>query len=143
MLGPVDYIVVGFRGNKFDGSIVDELAKAVEAGIIRIVDLVFIMKDTDGNVEVGEYADQAPELKEAFGDLAVSANEPLFSEEDIEKVAGDMDKDTAAGVLVLEHLWAKGLKKALMDAGGVLIAEGRIHPELVEAVERELATADK
>lgn len=143
MLGPIDYIVVGFKGNKFDGSIVNELSKAVDAGIIRVIDLVFIIKDIDGNVEAGEYADQPTELQESFSNLEVSSSEPLFTEEDIEKVAEDMDNDTAAGVLVLEHLWAKGLKQALMDAGGILIGEGRIHPELIEAAERELVTTNK
>ncbi|HEY5806076.1 MAG TPA: DUF6325 family protein [Candidatus Saccharimonadales bacterium] len=141
MLGPIDYIVVGFRGNKFDGSIIGELSKAADAGIIRVVDLVFIMKDADGNVEAGEYTDQPAELKQAFEQLGASGDEPLFTEDDIDKVGEQMDKDTAAGVLVIEHLWAKGLKKAIMDAGGMLIADGRIHPEMVEAAVKELEMA--
>lgn len=138
MLGPIDYIVVGFKGSQFDGSIIDELAKAVGAGIIRVVDLVFIIRGVDGNVVVGEYEDQPVELKEAFDRLEIGSDEPLFTEDDIDKVAAALDNDTAVGVLVIEHLWAKGLKKALLNAGGMLIAEGRIHPERAEAAEEEL-----
>jgi hypothetical protein len=138
MLGPIDYVVVGFRGNNFDGSIIRELVKAVDAGVIRIVDLVFIMKDSAGNIECGEYTDQPPELKQYFERLDISSDKPLFTEEDVDKVATQMDNDTAAGVLVLEHLWAKDLKKAIIDAGGMLIADGRIHPEMVKAAVEEL-----
>jgi len=141
MLGPIDYIVVGFKGNKFDGSVVDQLATATDAGIIRVVDLVFIIKDSEGNVGIGEYRDQPAELQRTLKKLNVSPDEPLFTEDDIDEVATAMDNDTAAGVLVVEHLWAKGLKKALQDADGVLIAEGRIHPEAVEAAAAELANA--
>lgn len=141
MLGPIDYIVVGFRGNQFDGSIMDELERAVDAGIIRVVDLVFIMKDADGIVAIGEFEDQPPELRQAFDRLGISGDEPLFTEEDLDTIAERMDNNTAAGLLVLEHLWAKGLKKALADAGGVLIADGRIHSAVAEAAAQEMAAA--
>jgi len=58
MLGPIDYIAVGFEGNNFDGSILSELSKAVDSGVIRLVDLVFIIKDTDGTITVAEIEDQ-------------------------------------------------------------------------------------
>ncbi|HSX16073.1 MAG TPA: DUF6325 family protein [Candidatus Saccharimonadales bacterium] len=140
MLGPIDYIVVGFEGNKFDGSIADELVKAAQDGIIRVVDLLFIVKDMNGNVTVGEYENQPAELQKAFSKLGITDDTPLFTEDDIDKVADQLDPNTAAGVLVLEHLWAKGLKKAIKDAGGMLVADGRIHPEAVEAAAKELAT---
>lgn len=138
MLGPIDYVVLGFKGNNFDGSILDELAKDVQKGIIRVVDLVFIVKDADGNVAAGEFDDQPDELKEVVAALGVDPDLPLFSEADIEKVGADMENDTAAGVLVIEHIWAKGLKKAIIDAGGFLIADGRIHPDVVEEVLAEI-----
>jgi hypothetical protein len=138
MLGPIDYIVVGFKGNNFDGSIVDELAKAVKSGVIRVVDLVFVMKDAKGEVLVGELEDQPKEFKDAFGDLSITSDMPLFTESDINTIAENMKNDTAAGVLIIEQLWAKGLKKALLDAGGMLLAEGRIHPDNVEAAVKDL-----
>ncbi len=133
MMGPVDYIVVGFKGNSFDGSILDALTKAMKHDIIRVIDLVFIMKDEKGDILEAEYEDQSEELRATFGEFMREDDMPLLSEGDVEKIGKQMEKDTAAGVLVIEHLWAKGLKQSLMDAGGFLIADGRVHPEAVEA----------
>jgi hypothetical protein len=103
MLGPIDYIVVGFVGNNFDGSIMEELNKASYEGVIRVVDLMFIRKDANGDIALGEYQDQPRELSMFFEQLGVTAETPIFTEEDALKVAEDMDNDTAAGVLLIEH----------------------------------------
>jgi hypothetical protein len=138
MMGPLDYVVVGFKGNKFDGSVLDELSTAVKSGVIRVIDLLFIMKDKSGNVAAGEYQDQPAELKKAIAKFKMDEDMPLITESDIEKLGESMDNDTAGGVLVIEQVWAKGLKKALMDADGVLIAEGRVHPEMAEQAAKDL-----
>lgn len=140
MLGPIDYIMVGFEGNNFDGSILKELTKAVDSGVIRVVDLLFIIKDAEGNVTMAEVEDQHDELKSVAKALGHEGDLPLFTEEDVEKLGKDMDNDTAAGVLVIEQLWAKGLKKALLDKGAELLAEGRIHPDKVKEAVKELET---
>src|SRR6266487_2201283 len=54
-IGPVEYVIIGFPGNQFTGQIVPELAKLIDSGLVRIIDLTFIMKDADGGVEVVEY----------------------------------------------------------------------------------------
>jgi hypothetical protein len=138
MIGPVDYVVLGFKGNNFDGSIMEELTSAVKKNIIRVLDLVFIMKDKDGTIAETEYIDQSEDLKATFGDFQLEDDTPLLTDSDIEKIGSEMENDTAAGILVVEHLWAKGLKKAIGDAGGFLIDDGRIHPEAVEAAIKEL-----
>jgi len=144
MLGPIDYVVVGFEGNNFDGSILAELEKAVDSGAIRVVDLLFVIKDAEGNVAGAELENQSEERQAAAKAFRFESDTPLLTEEDMIKIAKDMDNDTAAGVLVIEHLWAKGLKKALIKAGGVLIAEGRIHSDKVDAAVAELEqTKDK
>ena len=138
MLGPIDYVVIGFRGSKFDGSIINELSQAVDSGVIRIIDLVFIIKDADGNVLEGEYEDQPEELKTNLSAFDNQASLPILSESDLEKIAAAMSNNTAAGVLIIEHLWAIDLKRAIIDAGGILIDEGRIHPEVVAGVMEEI-----
>ncbi len=143
MLGPIDYIVVGFRGNRFDGSILDELSDAVESGVIRVIDLLFIVKNEDGSVVGGEVKDQPEELKALMREIVHEDSLPMLSEEDMGKIADKMENDTAAGVLVVEHLWAKGLKKAILDAGGFLIDDGRIHPEIVAAVMQEIEMEER
>lgn len=136
MLGPVDYIAVGFEGNNFDGSILSELSKAVDSGAIRVIDLIFIVKDAEGNVLTAEAEDQHEDLRAFVDTFGIDGDLPLIAEQDIEKLGESMENDSSAGVLVIEHLWAKGFKKALVDAGGILLAEGRIHPDVVlEAIE--------
>src|SRR4051794_21415164 len=129
MLGPIDYVAIGFEGNNFNGSILSELSKAVESDAIRVVDLLFIVKDADGNVDATEIADQSDDLVELLETLGTSKDMPLLAEQDVAKIGEIMQVNTTAGVLIIEHLWARGLKSALVEAGGILIAEGRIHPE--------------
>jgi hypothetical protein len=143
MIGPVDYIVMGFKGNNFDGSILEELTKATDNDTIRVLDLLFIMKDADGNVIEAEFEDQSDEFKEMFGNLDRADDMPLLSDSDVEKIGQQMDKDTSAGVLVIEHTWARDLKKALLDAGGILLADGRVHPEAVETALADLSVANE
>ncbi len=138
MLGPIDYIVVGFKGNNFDGSVLKELEKASESGAIRVVDLLFIIKDADGNIAMAEIEDQDEELKEVAKLIGHEGDLPLLSEDDVKKLGDKMPNDTSAGVLVIEQLWAKGLKKALLDLNAELLDEGRLHTENVEAAVAEI-----
>jgi hypothetical protein len=138
MLGPIDFIAVGFKGNNFDGSVLEELAKAVDSGAIRVVDLLFIIKDADGNVAMAEIEDQHEELKEVAKLIGHEDDMPLLTEDDVQKIGEKMENDTSAGLLVIEQLWAKGLKKALLDKGAYLLDEGRIHPDVITAAAEEL-----
>jgi hypothetical protein len=143
MLGPIDYIVIGFKGSNFDGSVLDELSTVVDKGIVRVVDLLFIIKDKEGRIVEGEFEDQSEDIKQTLSGLRYTerSGTPLLSDGDVAKLGEQMQADTAAGVLVIEHLWAKDLKSAIIEAGGYLIADGRIHPESVEVAMKELETA--
>jgi len=136
--GPVEYIIVGFPGNKFNGDIAPELAKLVESGTIRVLDLVFITKDSDGNVgaiELEDHHDVA--LFEAL-DGEVGG---MISDEDIEYAASDLEPNSSAALLIWEDLWAKPFVEAMRASGGVLIEGSRIPHDLIELSEAELATA--
>lgn len=138
MLGPIDYIAVGFKGNNFDGEILRALENAVKSGAIRVVDLLFVIKDEDGDVAMAAVEDQDEDLKQVAIGLGHTGDMPLLTDEDIEQIGDSMENDTSAGVLVIEQLWAKELKQALIDHNGVLLDEGRIHPDAVEAAVNEL-----
>ncbi|MBP9813432.1 hypothetical protein KBC51_03265 [Candidatus Saccharibacteria bacterium] len=139
MLGPLDYIAVSFKGNNFDGSVLEELVKASESGAIRVVDLAFVIKEADGAVVMAEVKDQSEELLEVARKLGFTDEMPLITEDDIAKIGDKMDNDSAVGLLVIEQLWAKGLKAALINLGAELIDEGRIHPEAAEAALEEIS----
>ncbi len=134
MLGPIDYIIVGFEGNKFDGSILKALGDAIDSGVIGLVALAFISKDAEGNVtklNIDGLGDTA-----AVEFAAKHPSDPSkVTDDDIDEMADLLENNTAAGLLVVEQLWAKPLKKALIDANGVLVAEGRIHPDAAAELE--------
>jgi hypothetical protein len=136
MRGPIDYIIVGFEGNKFDGSILKAIGDAVEKGVISLVALALIKKDDKGNVSRVNVTD----LGDSYAlNLAVKyqKNPESITNEDIEEMSEVLETNTAAGLLVIEQLWAIPLKKALLDADGVLVADGRIHPEAAEELNKE------
>ncbi len=128
MRGPIDYIIVGFEGGKFDGSVLSAIADAVDNGVISLVALSFIQKDAEGTVTVVDIANLGDEYAVEFAQKYKS-DDTLITQDDIDEVADLVEANTSVGLLVIEQLWAKPLKKALLDANGVLVAEGRIHPD--------------
>ena len=139
-LGPLEYLVVGFEGNRFTGQILAELRAAREKGIIRVVDLFVIKKDERGNVTALALSDLSTEEATELGPLAGDLM-GLFAQEDIEQVAADLPNKSAAGLLLFEHTWAIGLRDALKHAGGVRIAGGQVAPDVLQELEEEIETA--
>ena len=124
-LGPVDYLVVEFPpgASNFTGEMAAELAKLVDSGTIRLLDLVILAKDADGAIEALEIEDleQLDYLRTAETQLA-----ELLAAEDITNLAAAMEPGTTAGVLVWENSWAAPFATAARRSGGQLIASGRI-----------------
>jgi hypothetical protein len=131
-LGPVQYIVVGFPGNKFKGEIIPELGSLVKAGLIRVMDLAFVMKDADGNILCMELEDLNEDDAAPFAAFEKQIGD-LLNEEDLIIAAEALEPDSSAAVLVWENLWAKKFAQTLRDAGGVLVAWDRIPYEVVQA----------
>ncbi len=128
MRGPIDYIIVGFEDAKFDGSVLKAVSEAAESGAINVLALSVVHKKEDGTVEELDIAGMDDDYIVQFTEqLPKEAN--LVSAEDIGEVGDLLEEGSAAGLLVVEQLWAKPLKKAIIDANGFLIAEGRIHPD--------------
>jgi uncharacterized protein DUF6325 len=139
-LGPLEYLAVGFEGNRFNGQILSELRTAKEKGIIRIVDLIFLTKDEQGNFAAMELSDLSKEESEQFAPLAGDILR-LLTTEDIEQVAADIPNNCSAGLLLFEHTWAIGLKEAIKNAGGIPVAGGLVAPEALQELEEELEQA--
>ncbi len=165
MYGPMQMLVIAFENPEFHGQIRRELNAVMEKGMIRLIDLLFIWKDSDGNIASMEATQLNEEEKMRFGAVvggligfgargeegaitgmeegALEAAQDNYgiTKEDIMEITEAIPEDTAAAVLIIEHLWAKELKQALRDAGGVLISQGMITPELLILVGEELAEA--
>jgi hypothetical protein len=136
-MGPVDYLVVEFPAGRqhFTGEIADEIGKLVESKTVRVLDLVVLAKDGDGNIEAMEIEelDQLDSLRTAETQLA-----EILAAEDVVNLAGAMEPGSAAGVIVWENLWAAPFASAARRAGGQLVATGRIPIQaLLAAIEAE------
>lgn len=124
-LGPVDYALIEFPGARFDGALAPALIDLVRAGLIELLDVVFIHKAADGTVDVVELheaeAAEAGELADLECDLP-----GLSTDADIEAVAAALEPGTSAGLFVWENLWAAPFSATIRRLGGQLVASGRI-----------------
>jgi hypothetical protein len=137
-IGPVEYILIGFPGNNFHGEIAPALARLIKNGTVRIIDLVFIGKDSEGNAVTIEF-DQLEELA-PFAELDGEVG-GLISEEDVAYAAAGLEPNSSALLIVWEDTWATELAEAVWKADGVVLEGARIPHDLVEAAMAELTTA--
>lgn len=123
-MGPIDYILVEWPGRQPNGEVAPHLVDLVERGLIRILDLVFIAKDEEGNVaglEISELAGEVAELSVFEG-----ASSGLLSDEDVDEAGDVLEPGTSAALLVFENAWAAPFATAVRRSGGQLVASGRI-----------------
>ena len=122
-------------GNKFNGRMVPELADLEKRGIIRVIDMVLVMKDANGKLFVTEAKDLQGDAGRAFPQIAKNTQE-WFYEGDIETIASTLPNNSSAGLLLYENVWAIKFKEALRDSGAELIDMGRIAPEIIAEAEK-------
>jgi hypothetical protein len=140
-IGPVEYLIVAFPGNQFKGEIVPALQELVDAGTIRIIDLAFVMKDTDGAVVTAEMGDLDSEVFKAL-DALTPETLGLLNEEDLAAAAEELEPNSSAALLVWEDVWATKLRDAILNAGGEVLDLERLPYEVVQAA-IEFANANK
>jgi hypothetical protein len=123
-MGPIDYLLVEWPGRQPNGEVAPHLVDLVERGLIRILDLAFVVKGEDGAVAAVEIADLGGEVTE----LAVfeGAASGLLGDEDISAAGGALEPGTSAALLVFENTWAGPFAAAVRRSGGQLVASGRI-----------------
>ena len=131
-IGPVDYAIIGFPGNKFRGEIAPALADLVDDGTIRIIDAAFVGKNGDGEIVAFELTELDPDVQAALDKLGIEV-QGLFNEDDLKDAAEQLEPDSSAALLVWENVWARKVTQAMRDAGGVLLAFDRLPHEVVQA----------
>jgi uncharacterized membrane protein len=134
---PVDLVLLGFPGNQFTGDVAPALADLVSSGTVRILDLVFITKDADGNV-AGVELDQLGDVAAGFDDVDGEVS-GLLTDEDIAAAGEELELNSSAALLMFENTWASKFITAVRAANGELIAHERIP---VAAMEEFLAGVD-
>ena len=138
-IAPVDYAIIAFPGNEFTGRIIPAIAKLVENGTIRLIDVVFVTKDASGGVGYFDMTDVEGAEREAF-DRSGGEVEALFSDDDLAAAAGELEPNSSAVLLVWENLWALEVAQEIRAAGGILLDFDRI-PHAIAQAARDWAHA--
>jgi hypothetical protein len=140
-LGPISYVIVEFPGNKMTGEGFPILLDLVDRGIVRILDLKFITKDTDGSVRGLELMDLD---QDGTFDVAVfeGASSGMIDDSDIAEAASAIEPGSSAGVLIFENRWATPFVQALRQGGAELVAAGYIPQDaLLESLDATEASS--
>jgi hypothetical protein len=134
----LEYIIIGFADNNFAGEIAPELADLVSAGLVRIIDLVFVSKGPDGSVVVLEVDEHDGLSMFAALDGEVGG---LIGPDDIEHAVESIEGGSSVLLIVWENLWAAPLATAIEGAGGFVIEGAKITDALAEEAQALLAGA--
>ena len=130
-MGPIDYLLVEWKGRQPTGEAMPHLIDLVDRGIVRVLDLCFIAKDDDGSVAMIEIADLGAEVAEFA--VFEGASSGLLSDDDVAEAGAALEPGTSAALLVFENSWAAPFASAVRRSGGELVASGRIPVQAVLA----------
>ncbi len=131
-MGPIDFMVLEWDGEQpVTGEVMPLLLELVDRGVIRILDLGFIVKDSDGSVAARDFTEVAQQSDGLADFHGVSSG--LLGQEDLVEAANAIKPGTVAAVLVWENRWAAPVATALRRSGGQLVASGRIPVQAILA----------
>jgi uncharacterized membrane protein len=155
--GPVQMLVLEFDRTEFNGEVMPELERLKEAGIIRLIDLLFVRKPANGDLEVVQTSDLSDEEATRFGTLVgalvglgtgdeeqvlsaaeagakAGADGHFIGDEEVWFLADAIPEGSSAAIALIEHTWAIDLRDKITQAGGVALADEWIHPADLVAV---------
>jgi uncharacterized membrane protein len=170
-IGPLQLVLVKFSDEKRTLPVSQALKAVRKNGFIRLVDLLYVYKDPEGVIHSKEISDLEEASKAEYGiilqgllgiraahetegkidqittAMSLSPGDLGLSSEQVQKLADDLPNGGLAMLTLFEHTWAVGLKEALLNAGGELIAQGLISPEAMAlggtTLEEAIASAQK
>ena len=142
-IGPVEYIAIAFPGNKFSGEIVPAIKELQDTGTIRVLDLVIISKDAEGNVAAIEMSEASPEQQATLGGPRRREHRTCSARRTSRTSARRSTRTAPPALMIWENIWAARFAKSLRDADGILIANGRIPAALVEELMAETRAPDR
>ena len=127
-MGPIDYLVMEFAGDRMTGESLPLLVDLVARDVIRILDLVFVRKASDGSVVSMTTAEME---RDDDLDLTVfdGAGSGLVDDADIAEAGRVLEAGRVAVIVVYENSWASPLIGALRRSGAQVVAGGRITVE--------------
>jgi uncharacterized protein DUF6325 len=134
-IGPIEVLAISFPGSRFSVRVLDEVRRLVDSNVINIVDGLLIRKGLEGEVDFVEF--DHPQLGEDLAPLAALVGDvvhDLVSAEDVPELAAGVEPGSSAALVVFEHEWAKPLRNAIADTGGVLVADTLVPGPVVDTV---------
>jgi Family of unknown function (DUF6325) len=138
-MGPIDYVVLEWPGRQPEGQVAPLILDLVDRGIIRILDVAFMVKGDDGTIATIEAAEVGGEFTVLDG-----ASSGLIGDDELQDAAEVLEPGTSAAILVWENLWAAPIAVAIRRSGGQLVASGRIPIQAIlaslDAIEDEAET---
>jgi hypothetical protein len=137
-MGPVEFLLLGFEGNRFNGAIAPALADLVSDGLVRLLDVAVVIKDAAGETLILEMQELPEDVADAVKSI-VGEVRGLMSEADLLEVADGLAPETTVAALLVEHRWASRFATAVRAAGGELLVAERIPGELVDQARATLA----
>ncbi|HAQ59948.1 MAG TPA: hypothetical protein DCR63_06035 [Microbacterium sp.] len=129
--GPVELYLVGLENERPVPGVVDALAEVLDAGLVRLLDLVLISRDEDGNLTVVEVEDDPDYYGFEGVELAAVG---IVGDEDIAELSEIVEPGTSAVLVALELAWARRLSEELSASGGELLSVERIPAPVVNAL---------
>lgn len=132
--GPIDVVLLRFPGNQFNGGIGPALRDLALRRIVRVVDLLFVYKDADGNVGSIELSGLGAELEPSFVDIDGQLGGGLLDADDVAEVADDIEVNSSLAIVAVENLWAIPFIDAVRRAGGELVDQVRVPSEVVTEI---------
>jgi len=139
--GPIDFIALEFKTDQLTGESLPALLELVQKQIVRVIDLVIILKDEAGETQVLEIEELAPDILAIFDPLEVAIS-GIIQVEDIEVIAEQMEANTTAALLLIENLWAIKFGDAVTRASGRMVMYDRIPFEVVNETLEIFAQAE-
>ena len=139
--GPIDFLALEFKTDQLTGEGMAELIELVEKEIVRVIDLVIVLKDEDGEYQVLEIEELDPETLAIFDPLDVEIS-GIIQMEDIELIAAEMENNTTAALLLYENLWAIKFGEAVTRSSGHMLMFDRIPFEVINETMEIFAEAE-
>jgi hypothetical protein len=136
--GAIDFVALEFKGNQFKGEIMPALIDLIEKKIVRVIDLVIVIKDENGIASAAELQELDPQAIAIFDPLKAEIT-GMIKAEDVEKVGKLLDNNTTAAMMLFENLWSLRFKEAVLNANGRLVMMQRVPDEVVQEVMDDMA----
>ena len=121
-LGPVELVVVQLPGNEVKGDIVPAIKELVELATVRVIDIIFLMKDEYGHVKQLESNELDDSSYSAF-DPIIAEIDGLVPQEDIEELANTLENNSTAVVMLCEDAWAIRMQNAILQYAGQIVVK--------------------